>query len=296
MTYTALAGYVFLMIARIIDATCSNVAVLRWMPPLFSLLIFALPFGLYIALYQKSFSLTALRIALPSLSHIPIMLTAALTLITGGTLLTILLYGNAVNASAFSLYETFTTQLHSGLGGNAYVVLVYALLPAVCEELVYRALLCSQYQNGGVLCAVLTSSLLFGMLHFDMRFLLLYILSGAFLAITMYATHTVVIPILLHFAYNLFCIYARPYIISFYVNTTNQALFIMITVPLFLICAALFCFFAGRQYNKYSEQGTTPSYPTALSPAQTMEALGQAFVSLPFILCALIFAVAVIVF
>ena len=294
--YTALAGYIFLIIARIIDATCSNTIVLRLMPPVFSLLIFVLPLGIYLALYRKSFSKASLRITLPSLSHLPIVLTAALTLILGGTLLTILLYGNAVNASAFSLYETFTTQIHSGFGGNLYLVLVYALLPAVCEELVYRALMCAEYQKSGVLCAIAMSSLLFGMLHFDMRFLLLYVVSGAFLAITMYATKTVIVPMLLHFIYNLFCIYIRPYVISFYVNTASRALFIMITVPLFLICAALFCCFAGRQYNKYSEQGITASYPTALSPTQNVEALEQAFVSLPFILCAIIFVVAVIVF
>ena len=100
--YVALAGYVFLIIARIIDATCSNVAVLRWMPPLFSLLIFVLPFVIYIALCGKSLSKAALRITLPSLSHIPTLLTAVPTLILGGTLLTILLYGSEINASAFS--------------------------------------------------------------------------------------------------------------------------------------------------------------------------------------------------
>lgn len=296
MTYAILAGYVFLIIARIIDATCSSVAVLRLMPPLFSILIFLLPFGIYLALFRASISFSALRIAPPSLSHIPLMLTAALTLVSGGTLLTILLYGDAINASAFSLYETFPTQLNGSIGGNVYLVLIYALIPSVCEELVYRALLCAEYQKSGVLCAIVSSSLLFGMLHFDMRFLLLYVLSGAFLAITMYATKTVVIPMLLHFAYNLFCIYARPYVISFYINTASRALFIMIAVPLFLICAALFCYFAGKQYNKHSEQGTPPTYPTALSSTQTVEALGQTFVSLPFILCAILFAVAVIVF
>ena len=294
--YAALAGYIFLIVARIFDATLSNITVLRLMPLIFSLLVFVLPFGVYLTLYRKSFSKSVLRIAFPSLSHFPIALSAALTMILGGTLLTILLYGNAVNASAFSLYETFTTQIHSGFGGNLYLILVYALLPAVCEELVYRALLCAEYQKSGVLCAIVLSSLLFGMLHFDMRFLLLYVLSGAFLAITMYATNNVIVPMLLHFIYNLFCIYVRPYIISFYVNTASRTLFIMIAVPLFLICAALFCLFAGRQYNKYSEQQSTPSYPTSLSAVQTVEALSQSFVSLPFIICAIIFAIAIIVF
>ena len=296
VAYTALAGYIFLIIARIIDATCSNVKVLRAMPPLFSILVFLLPLGVYIAVYRKSFSRESLRIKLPSLSHIPIALSAALTLILGGTLVTILLYGSKINASAFSLYETFPTQLQGGFGNNLYLVLVYALLPSVCEEMVYRALLCSEYQKSSVLCAVIASSLLFGMLHFDMRFLLLYVLSGAFLAITMYATKTVIVPMLLHFIYNLFCIYVRPYVISFYVNTASRALFIMISVPLFLLCAALFCLFAGRQYSKYAENGTSPSYPTALSAAQNLEAIGQTFVSLPFILCAIFFAVAVIIF
>lgn len=296
MAYTALAGYAFLIIARIVDAVCSDVSVLRLMPPLFSVLIFILPMGVYLALNRKSISKKDLRITLPTLSHIPIALTAALTLILGGTLLTILLYGSRVNASAFSLYDTFPTQINSGLGGNIYLILVYALLPSVCEEIIYRSLLCSEYEKSGVLCAVTASSLLFGMLHFDIRFLLLYVLSGAFLAITMYATKSVIIPMLLHFIYNLFCIYARPYVIAFYVNTASRALFFMIAVPLFLICAALFCCFVGRQYNSYSGHGAEPPYPTALMSSQTVEALSQTFVSLPFILCTVIFVIAVIVF
>ncbi|MBQ9080836.1 MAG: CPBP family intramembrane metalloprotease [Clostridia bacterium] len=296
VTYTALFGYVLLVIARIIDAGVSDPDTLTVLMIPLELTIFLLPATLYWFFRRRSLSKTALKLSPPALSHIPLMLTATVVLICGGVILTIALYGRSLGASSFALYDTFRAHVEGGFLSNVYLILTYAALPAACEETVYRSLMCAEHEHGGVVRAITVSSLCFGMLHFDMRLLPLYVLSGALLALAMYATHSVTVPMIIHFAYNLFGIYARPYVISFYINTDSRALFIMLVGTLFLVSAALFCYFSGKLYSRYAAERLEPSYPVALSLREILASLGEAFVSLPFILCAVIFAVAVIVF
>ena len=48
--------------------------------------------------------------------------------------------------------------------------MAYAVLPALCEEFVYRGILCREYERGGVLRAVIVSALFFALLHFNLGY------------------------------------------------------------------------------------------------------------------------------
>lgn len=292
VAYTALFSFLCLVICRWLDATLPTPAALTdWLIPL-EFIIFILPLGVYLLLNREKSSRSQLCLTLPRLSHVPLILTASVALIFGGLLMTVVLCGSGLTARSFALYDTFIT--HSGNG--IYTVIAHALLPAICEEMLFRSLLCGEYSRRGAPIAVIVSSLLFGMLHFNIQMLALYIGAGIVLALVMYATRSVVASMAVHFIYNLFCIFAQPYIISFYINTSAPALFILICVTLFLVCAALFCLCASRLYGQLDKQGTTPPYPTENGWNQLLTALDENAVSLPFILCALIFIASVILF
>ncbi len=296
VTYGALFSYICLLICRLLDATMSDPTRLSgWLIPL-EAVIFLLPLFCYLWLRREKLTAKQLHLALPAPRHIPLILLSAVALIAGGILLTILLSGSSLRADAFSLYHTFRARMGNGAFSTVYVMFAYAILPAVCEELFYRSLLCGELGRHGAIPALLVSSLLFGMLHFELQLLPLYIAAGAVLALVMYATRSVVAAMIVHGAYNLFCIFAQPYIISFYINTVSRPLFLMLTVTLFLVSAALACLCCSALYRRYAAEGLTPSYSVSPDKGQTLTRLGALTISLPFILCAITYLIAVILF
>ena len=296
VTYGALFSYVCLLICRLLDATMVDPTRLAsWLIPL-EAIIFLLPLIGYLWLNQGRLTAGQLHLSMPAPRHAPLVLVSTVSLITGGLLLTILLSGSSLQADSFSLYHTFRARMGNGLFSTGYLILGYAILPAICEELFYRSLLYGEYGRHGALPAVLVSSLLFGMLHFELQLLPLYIAAGAMLALITYAARSVVAAMIVHGAYNLFCIFAQPYIISFYINTVSRPLFLMLTVTLFLISAALTCLCCSVLYRHYAAEGLQPSYNATANKNQTLTSLGILTISLPFILCAITYLIAVIVF
>ncbi len=292
VTYTAVFSFLCLVVCRWLDATLPNPNELTSWLILLELIIFILPVGAYLLLKREKSSHTQLCLTPPHLSHLPLILTAAAALIFGSLLMTVALCGSGLTARSFALYDTFLPRS----GNGAYTIIAHALLPAICEELLFRSLLCGEYSRHGAPIAVIVSSLLFGMLHFNIQMLALYIGAGVVLALVMYSTRSVVASMAVHFIYNLFCIFVQPYIISFYINTTAPALFIMLCVALFLICSALFCLCAARLYGQLDKRGITPPYPTENTWSQRLTALEETVISLPFILCTVIFVAVVIIF
>ena len=291
VAYTALFSYICLAICRLLYVTLPTPdSLIDWLIPL-ELIIFLLPAAVYLFFKQEKPSTAQLYLTPPKAHHIPLTVTAVLALTLGGLLMTIVLCGSGLSPNRFILYDTFSTH-KSHL---AYIVIAHALLPAVCEELLFRSLLCGEYQRHGALIATLVTALLFGMLHFNIQMLPLFVVSGIVLSLVTYATRSVAVAMIVHFIYNLFCIFVQPYLIAFYINTVSPGLFIMLCAVLFLASAALFCLFASRIYAQLHMQGAKPQSADQATQNPITE-LKQAVISLPLILCVVIFVAVVIIF
>ena len=72
-----------------------------------------------------------------------------------------------------------------------FILLVYCVCPAVCEEFVFRGIVLCSYKKYGIVCSVVLSSLLFSMLHFSINDFLLYFISGIILASVALITRSV---------------------------------------------------------------------------------------------------------
>ena len=163
-------------------------------------------------------------------------------------------------SESFSLYDTFISKDNGTVPNTIYLVLAYAALPAICEEFVYRGILCREYEHGGVLRAVLVSSLFFALLHFDLQNLPIYLFAGIILAMTLYATRSVFGAMLAHFLYNIFGLFGQPYMNNLYSITGSTDLFLFLVTTLFLISAALFCAVAARLYRTYLYRAYSADY------------------------------------
>lgn len=165
---------------------------------IFQWLAFALPALLY---YEKNRSLQpCMRVTLPD----PISALAILAAAAVGTL--------ALNwVSMYWVMILSSLGLVIDLGGNVIAnnvteligLIIYgALAPAVFEELLFRGFLLPSFEMKGRKIAIVTSALLFALLHGSIEALPAHIILGVILAMLAMDTGSIYAPMLYHAAHN----------------------------------------------------------------------------------------------
>ncbi|MBR2354716.1 MAG: CPBP family intramembrane metalloprotease [Clostridia bacterium] len=258
-TVLVLATYVLLLLSKIVDLTLVNRENEYYSVVILQMMIFLLPGAIWCRFSGENY-LSGLRLRLFRLSSLPLILSASLLMASGGLLLGVLFGGTEALSQSFSLYDTFISKNNGSVPNTIYLVLAYAILPSICEELIYRGILCREYESGGVLRAVTFSTLFFALLHFNLENLPVYLFSGAILAMTLYATRSLLGSMLAHFLYNLFGLFGQPFINNLYRITGSTELFLFLTILLFLISAGVFCGEASRLYRGYLWRGYSSDY------------------------------------
>ncbi len=158
--------YLLLLLSRLIDAAFLSRESQYLSIILLQLLIFPIPAYLYIRLKPKDY-VKSLRLRGIKLSHLFLVLSGVLMLISGCTLLG-LICGMMNAQPSFTLYDTFSSINDGSVGASIRLMLAYGLLPAFCEELVFRGILCAEHEKYGILYASSVSALFFAFLHFDL--------------------------------------------------------------------------------------------------------------------------------
>ncbi|MCQ2423571.1 MAG: CPBP family intramembrane metalloprotease [Clostridia bacterium] len=256
-----------------------------------TLVIFLIPSLLFSYLRPRGY-VKRLRLAPFGARHLLFVLLAAILLVSGGVVLTTVLYKlfpgdfSASGASQNVLYSMDGTVL-----GTLRTLLAFALVPAFCEELVFRSILLAEYERYGVPCAVFMSTLLFALLHLSLVRLPIYFFGGLVLAMTAYATRSVFAAGTVHFLYNASVLLTEDYVCRRAVSQQSSAvLFVFIAVVVMLL-AAFFLFGEGQKiYRYYSTSGKEPSYRTA-SRTGALATAAEVFAAPPMILLLLLYIV-----
>lgn len=81
-------------------------------------------------------------------------------------------------------------------------ILIVAVSPAICEELLHRGLILRAYERRGSLKAVVISSIFFGLFHFDITNLLGPIFLGLLIGYFVIKTNSILAGMLAHFLNN----------------------------------------------------------------------------------------------
>ena len=253
------AIFVLLLLSRLIDTYLTNRNNEYAVVILLQLLIFLVPAIVYGKLRGEAFS-SRIRMRAPQPRHIWFAFCLLIVMITGGLLCSILTGGISSLTGNFTLYDAFVARLSGDLWETLYVILAYALLPAFCEELVFRSILCAEYERFGAGVAIAASALFFAMLHFSFPLFLTYLVLGAILAGAMYATRSFFTALILHLCYNLFCLFGQPYLSAFYVRAGSNEIFIFCLGVLFLLFAAFAAGEARKIYHVYAKKNADSSY------------------------------------
>ncbi len=231
--------YLLLLLSRLIDAAFLSRESQYLSIILLQLLIFPIPAYLYIRLKPKDY-VKSLRLRGIKLSHLFLVLSGVLMLISGCTLLG-LICGMMNAQPSFTLYDTFSSINDGSVGASIRLMLAYGLLPAFCEELVFRGILCAEHEKYGILYASSVSALFFAFLHFDLSALPVYLFSGLLLAVVMYVTRSVIASMVVHLGYNLFGIFVQAGLSGYCRSTGSIGLLVVLLIALLLLSAAFFC-------------------------------------------------------
>lgn len=238
---------------------------------------------------------TRLRLTRPRVSHIVIVLAACFALMSGCLLFSIGFSGESSMQGSFSLYDTFISKYNGTPLGALWLTLAYAALPAVCEELVFRGVLCAEYDRYGVICSVVMNTVWFGFLHFNFLKLPVYLFAGFVLTVLLYATRSVTATMTAHFAYNMFGLFGQPYITEFYITAGSVGVAVTILIIILLLSATVFCGAASGLYRGYAKKDEPSDYREPTEKAELIKNFKACLLTPSAAICvALYFAVALI--
>ena len=156
------------------------------------------------------------------------------------------------------------------------------------EELIFRGILCAEYERFGVPVAVTFSALLFAMVHFSFPLFPVYAFLGALLALTLYATQSILPVMLLHLFYNVFGLFGQPYLSAFYVYAGSNEIFLFCLLVLFLLFSAFAVGEARKIYHGYATRNVDSSYAPRLERAMLLPAFLSAGRSPALVACLLL--------
>ena len=231
--------YALLLLSRLIDSAFLRRESEYLSIILLQLMIFPIPAYLYIRLKPREF-VKSLRLNRPRLSHLFLILSASFMLICGCTLLG-MLCGMMTAQPSFTLYDTFASANDGTVGATVRLILAYGILPAFCEELVFRGILCAEFEKHGILYASVVSAVFFAFLHFDLTALPVYLFSGVLLSLVMYVTRSTVAAMLVHLCYNLFGIFAQAGLSGYCRGTGSVGLLVVLLIAFLILSTAFFC-------------------------------------------------------
>lgn len=264
-TTLVLAIFVLLQIFRLVHLLITSKTLEGILAIPIQLTVFLIP-TYFFARYKDPRSpmtyISRLRMRPLAVYQLP-LIVSAIPLISCGCLLMSIIFGGTRSLSdGFTLYNTFVSGGGSGFFETVFIIIAYAVIPAICEELVFRGILCREVEKYSPLSAILISSIFFALLHFDLTLLPVYLFAGILLALSMYATGSVFVPMIIHFFYNVIALFGHSFISAFYeVTGGSSGLFTFIILMLTLLFAALFCRAASKSYQRRAAFSKMPNRP-----------------------------------
>lgn len=185
------ASYLLLIyIVRLIPADILNINIRLILPEL----IMLVPAFLYVTVLKPD-NLGQINFSSPSLTNVIKIILFTFCVMPFITIL---------NSISTIFVENHAANTMSYLTSNPLWlnILFIALIPAICEEYLFRGLLFHGYKRRNPLKAILMSSLLFGLIHMNVNQFIYAFVMGCILCMLVYATGTVLSSMIAHFIFN----------------------------------------------------------------------------------------------
>ena len=233
-----------------------------------------------------------LRFAPFGIEKLLVTLLGSVTLILGDTLLKLIIYNISGYNSDYSVYSYY---LNGADPGVLYLLITFAVMPAVCEEILFRSILCAEYESSGVVTSIIASAALYGMYGIAFGNFPVYFFAGLVFAIIMYMTRSVFASMFCHLIYAVFNLAAGDTVRTVITKPQSTGFLIFALGSLFLACLAVFLGECERVYYGYALAGKKAEYAEAC-PKFNLKKFSEALLAPPFLVAMLIFIIASIQF
>ena len=141
------------------------------------------------------------------------------------------------------------------IGMLILAIFAVALIPAICEEFLYRGLVLNGLRKYGVWVSVLTSALLFSLMHMNLQQLPYTFILGVIFGLIVYYTRNIWLSIIMHFLNN-----ATAILIMYFIKN-NSTEFVWWHILVALGCVIVACgiiwlvvWLIKKKDNKATEQ------------------------------------------
>lgn len=250
---------------------------------LIQLLVLLLPCMVYYLLKRKSFA-TPLMLNPLRWRHLPLILLSIPVYVFGMLLLKyffILFSSESIGMIGFFDELSGHTAPDASLAG---VLISLAVIPACCEEILFRGVLISEYGGLGEGNAVILSSLCFAMLHFSVRDFPAYLFAGLLLGILTVVSRSLLPATVLHLVSNLLNLFVSDSFLRITMQKNGQFFVGFVLTILFGFFLFLFLYIIEYVYIKTAESGTDISLPP-----KNIRNVPKVFLSPTFLLLVLVF-------
>ena len=180
--------------------------------------LYYLPFVLLpVALYMGRRTGLADGMRLKPLPFAPTLLVAMLAIFSV-TAASVLTAAWGLGLDALGLHQMDGYAVPQGQQALALSILTQAVMPAVCEELLFRGFVLSAWESRGTRYAIGVSAALFALLHGNLYGLPAYLLVGAIAGFVTFALDSVYAGMVYHTVYNAACL-----VVSWLVASAGEA-------------------------------------------------------------------------
>ena len=206
-----------------VDAFLSSTIVL--------LIVFLLPLAFYCRVTGFDM-VSGLKFRYVSVGQIPFLLNMTLIFFVGSMLLRYV--------GLFVFEETMVVTpdaiCFSARSENTFLHLLGAMiLPAILEEVAFRGILLEEYRSYGSAFAVVTTSLMFAMLHLSLENFVYYLFMGTVLGVVALAADSVLPAVGLHILINVSHEYVRPTVVEYLRQAGKSLILPYLLLALFLL-------------------------------------------------------------
>lgn len=242
---------------------------------------------------EKKLSAQIKRVGMARIGHeyVFFLIFSALFVITTALLLNIIFGGVYASAKGFTLLGTFTAGENEYTVNVLYLVVVYAVIPAVIEELVFRGIVYSELCGISEGLAACISSLLSAFFAFTLGGLPAALFCALAYCFVRFTTGSLLSCIIVHLAYNLYALFLATNVSKYFISAQNTALLTVIIIGAWLISTALFVSESARVYRMKAEKikdGEIPSKVPRIKLRELLIEAKSAFIFPPTLVCAII--------
>lgn len=246
-----LTVFVLLALTSFLSSQAQTVSDLFFTNMILQVVIFILPALLYCKIRRRTVSHPGFTFS-PLPFHPIFLLSLFGVLVLGSMLLNLGLTALSGTTREFGTNASSTLLQIADASGMLYVIFALCIIPAVAEEFFFRGILLSEYSNQNPAAAVLLTAIAFAASHFDLMQMPAYLFSGLLLAIALRVTRSLLAPILLHCASNLFNIFLLPYLWQVTLAPLGTLFTFFVLVGLILVCALVALREAEQIYTEYA--------------------------------------------